>query len=67
MVVAFVGMLTALVRRQSLLFLCDEQTLLDKVDNEFFSQYSTKLLKTTRIEVEGIGEQSPKVSILERE
>jgi hypothetical protein len=45
MVVAFVGMLTALVRRQSLLFLC-EQTLLDKVDNEFFSQYSTKLLKT---------------------
>ena len=40
MVVVFVGWLTALIIRQSLLFLC-EQTL-DKVDNKFF--VSTKVL-----------------------
>ena len=43
MVVVFVGWLTALVSCQSILFL-REQTL-DKVDNNFFSQYSTKLIK----------------------
>ena len=43
MVNVFVGWSTALVSRQSLLFLC-EQTL-DKVDWICFSQYSTKFLK----------------------
>ena len=39
MMVVFVGWLT-LVSRQSLLFLHEQNY--DKVDNEFFSQFSTK-------------------------
>ena len=42
MVVVFFGWLTALVNRQSILFLCEQ--IYDKVDNEIFSQYSTKLI-----------------------
>jgi hypothetical protein len=43
MVVVFVGWLTALISCQSVLFTCDQT--FNKVDYEFLSQYSTKLIK----------------------